>query len=139
MEVLDELAAQLKVSKNRMHAVVQCRNILRANTFLPLNGTLRAIKAHTPNDRIWLSKEQADAIQLESRIPEMQLRIVKRLIGAFHVRRKGTGELSKPNKDLLRSARGRAKIIHRLVADSMEEFDRVEIENKSKREAEKRV
>jgi hypothetical protein len=138
-EVLDELAVQLKVSKNRTHAVVQCRDILRANTFPPLRGTIKAIQARTPRDQIWLPQEQAEAIQFGARIPEMQWRIVKRLLGAFHVRRKGTGELSTPNKDLLRSARGRAKIIHRLVADSMEEFDKVEIEVKSERKAGKRA
>ncbi|KAG9121926.1 hypothetical protein FRC07_001896 [Ceratobasidium sp. 392] len=120
---LKKLAGEMNVHKDRSHPIVQCRDMLRTSTFLSLRRTVDAIKTRTPKDQIGLSEEQADSVRLEARISEMQTRIVGRLLGEFWTRRQGTDELSKPVKIMLRSARAQAATIHRLVADSMEEFD----------------
>ncbi|KAG8749849.1 hypothetical protein FRC12_013198 [Ceratobasidium sp. 428] len=120
-ELLRKLAIEMGVYKDRAHPIVQCRSMLKATGFLSLRGTIDAIKTRTPKDQIGLTKEQLDSIRFEARISEMQMRIVRRLLGSFWVRRRG--ELSKPARTMLRSARGRITTMHRLVADSMEEFD----------------
>ncbi|KAG8748007.1 hypothetical protein FRC10_009759 [Ceratobasidium sp. 414] len=122
-QLLKKLAGEMGVHKDRSHPIVQCRFILRTSAFLSLRGTVDAIKSRTPKDQVGLPEEQADCVRFEARISEMQMRIVRRLLGSFWVRRRGTGELSQPIKDMLRSARGKATVIHRMVADSMEEFD----------------
>ncbi|KAG8692732.1 hypothetical protein FRC09_010996 [Ceratobasidium sp. 395] len=121
--LLRKLAIEMGVYKDRAHPIVQCRSMLKATGFLSLRGTIDAIKTRTPKDQIGLTKEQLDSIRFEARISEMQMRIVRRLLGSFWARRKRTGELSQPAKNMLRSARGQVTIMHRLVADSMEEFD----------------
>ncbi|KAG8708576.1 hypothetical protein FRC09_001158 [Ceratobasidium sp. 395] len=122
-ELLRKLAIEMGVYKDRAHPIVQCRSMLKATGFLSLRGTIDAIKTRTPKDQIGLTKEQLDSIRFEARISEMQMRIVRRLLGSFWARRKRTSELSQSAKNMLRSARGQVTIMHRLVADSMEEFD----------------
>ncbi|KAG9095862.1 hypothetical protein FS749_009583 [Ceratobasidium sp. UAMH 11750] len=122
-KLLKKLAGEMGVRKDRSHPIVQCRFILQTNALLPLHRTVDAIKSRTPKDQIGLPQEQADCVRFEARISEMQMRIVKRLLGGFWERRKETDEFSQTIKDMLRSARGEATMIHRMVAGPMEEFD----------------
>ncbi|KAG9104928.1 hypothetical protein FRC06_004995 [Ceratobasidium sp. 370] len=122
-QLLKKLAGEMGVHKDRSHPIVQCRFILQTSAFLSLRGTVDAIKSRTPKDQIGLPDEQADCVRFEARISEMQMRIVRRLLGSFWAQRRGTDELSQSIKDMLRSARGKAATIHGMVAGSMEEFD----------------
>ncbi|KAG8763063.1 hypothetical protein FRC11_006257 [Ceratobasidium sp. 423] len=118
---LDELAEGLRVAGDRTHPVVSCKHVLQLNTFSSLDMVLRILRKRTPKNRIELEQGMGEALWLDSRLPEVQLEVVKMRLWAFHQTTKSQG-LPRQQKNLIRSIRGRIKVAHSLLRNSREEF-----------------
>ncbi|GAB1517544.1 hypothetical protein RhiXN_01896 [Rhizoctonia solani] len=118
---LERLAQDLQVTEDRSHPVVSCKYILQLNSFASLDMVLRILRKRTPKNRVELQWEMGQALWLDSRLPEVQLEVVKMRLWAFHLTVKGQA-LTPQQKNLIRSTRGRIKIAHSLLRDSREEF-----------------
>ncbi|CAE6515537.1 unnamed protein product [Rhizoctonia solani] len=118
---LDQLAQGLRVAEDRTHPVVSCKHVLQLNTFSSLDMVLRILRKRTPKSRIELEQGMGEALWLDSRLPEVQLEIVKMRLWAFHQTTKSQ-DLPPQQKNLIRSIRGRIKVAHSLLRNSREEF-----------------
>ncbi|KAF8610829.1 hypothetical protein BDV93DRAFT_27752 [Ceratobasidium sp. AG-I] len=122
-EVLGELIAHLGVQEDRLHPLVRCQHILRIDTFASLREALTALHERTPRDATKLSALDIDAIRLEGKISEIQLSITKQILGDYYESMIPTAEWPRWEKVTLRSARGRMRIVHKMVTDSVLEFE----------------
>ncbi|CAE6396921.1 unnamed protein product [Rhizoctonia solani] len=100
---LDQLAQDLRVARDRTHPVVSCRHVLQLDTFSSLDMGM------------------GEALWLDSRLPEVQLEVVKMRLWAFHLIMKSQN-IPRQQKNLIRSIRGRIKVAHSLLRNSREEF-----------------
>ncbi|CAE6433336.1 unnamed protein product [Rhizoctonia solani] len=118
---LDQLAQDLQVAEDRTHPIISCKHILQLNSFGSLDMVLRILRKRTPKNQIELQQGMGEALWLDSRLPEVQLEVVKMRLWAFHSTMKGQA-FSHQQKKLIRSIRGRIKVAHGLLRDSRGEF-----------------
>ncbi|KAL5636055.1 hypothetical protein ACGC1H_004766 [Rhizoctonia solani] len=121
ISLLDQLAQDLQVTGDRTHPVVSCKHVLQLDSFSSLDMVLRILRKRTPKSRIELDQGMGEALWLDSRLPEVQLEVVKMRLWAFHLIMKSQN-LPPQQKNLIRSIRGRIKVAHRLLRNSREEF-----------------
>ncbi|KAJ1310331.1 hypothetical protein OPQ81_007070 [Rhizoctonia solani] len=119
--LLDQLAHELQVAEDRTHPVVSCKHILQLNSSGSLDMVLRVLRKRIPKNQIELEQGMGEALWLGSRLPEVQLEVVKMRLWAFHLTMKGQN-LPHQQKNLIRSIRGRIKVAHSLLRNSRKEF-----------------
>ncbi|CAE6525993.1 unnamed protein product [Rhizoctonia solani] len=118
---LDQLTQSLQVAQDRTHPVVSCKHVLQLDSFSSLDMMLRILRKRTPKNQIELDQGMGQALWLNSRLPEVQLEVVKIRLWAFHSTMKSQ-DLPRQQKALIRSIRGRMKVAHSLLRNSREEF-----------------
>lgn len=114
---------RLGVQEDRLHPLVKCEHVLKLDTFSSLREILSELYERTPLNATELATPDVDAVRLEGKIPEVQLSTVKQILGEFYKAIIPAAEWPRWEKTTLRSARGRARLVHKLVANSLAEFE----------------